>query len=105
MDYGKTFKMLADRLLVKVKTNDEQRTKGGLILPSSDDEEKAAVGEVLVVSERITANEFECDKVEVGNTIVFSKFAGSTTIYRGEEFKVMRITDIMFVLNDVEEEK
>ena len=100
IDFDKVFKMKADRLLVRVQKG-EQKSAAGLILPTnSEDDEQASIGEVLAVSQRVQDNEYDADKVEVGDTITFSKHAGTTTIYKGETFRIMRMTDIMFVLNE-----
>ena len=99
-ELSKTFKMYADRLLVK-PFETEQTTKGGLIVPpNGQNEEQGAEGIVVAVSERILANEMECDKVAVGDRVCFSKFAGTPYPWKGENYKVMRMTDLMFGLEE-----
>ena len=89
-------RLLADRLLVEV-VNDttEQRTAGGIILPNTSKNEQAMVGKVLAISKKIEKCEVEEDKVAVGEQVLFSKYAGTEMSYKGKDFRVLRITDII----------
>ena len=89
-------RLLADRLLVEV-VNDttEQRTAGGIILPNTSKNEQAMVGKVLAISKKIEKCKVEEDKVAVGEQVLFSKYAGTEMSYKGKDFRVLRITDII----------
>lgn len=89
-------RLLADRLLVQV-VNDttEQRTAGGIIIPNTSKNEQAMVGKVLAISKKIEKCEVEEDKVAVGEQVLFSKYAGTEMSYKGRDFRVLRITDII----------
>lgn len=89
-------RLLADRLLVQV-VNDttEQRTAGGIIIPNTSKNEQAMVGKVLAISKKIEKCEVEEDKVAVGEQVLFSKYAGTEMNYKGRDFRVLRITDII----------
>lgn len=89
-------RLLADRLLVQV-VNDttEQRTAGGIIIPNTSKNEQAMVGKVLAISKKIEKCEVEEDKVAVGEQVLFSKYAGTEMSYKGKDFRVLRITDII----------
>nr|DAM99170.1 MAG TPA: co-chaperonin [Herelleviridae sp.] len=89
-------RLLADRLLVEV-VNDttEQRTVGGIILPNTSKNEQAMVGKVLAISKKIEKCKVEEDKVAVGEQVLFSKYAGTEMSYKGKDFRVLRITDII----------
>ena len=89
-------RLLADRLLVEV-VNDttEQRTAGGIIIPNTSKNEQAMVGKVLAISKKIEKCEVEEDKVAVGEQVLFSKYAGTEMSYKGKDFRVLRITDII----------
>jgi chaperonin GroES len=89
-------RLLADRLLVEV-VNDtaEQRTAGGIIIPNTSKNEQAMVGKVLAISKKIDKCEVEEDKVAVGEQVLFSKYAGTEMSYKGKDFRVLRITDII----------
>lgn len=88
-------RLLADRVLVEVTKSTEAVTKSGIIIPETASQEKALVGEVLRVSTRVEKCEVEEDKVYVGEQVLFSKFAGTDVHYKGKDFKVLRITDII----------
>lgn len=89
-------RLLADRLLVEV-VNDttEQRTAGGIILPNTSKNEQAMVGKVLAISKKIEKCKVEEDRVVVGEQVLFSKYAGTEMSYKGKDFRVLRITDII----------
>lgn len=87
-------RLLADRVLVKVKKQEEAVTVSGIILPDTNSEEKALTGEVLRVSKRVEDCKVEEDKIEVGEVVLFSKFAGSDISYEGKQYKILRITDL-----------
>ena len=89
-------RLLADRLLVEV-VNDttEQRTAGGIIIPNTSKNEQAMVGKVLAISKKIEKCKVEEDKVAVGEQVLFSKYAGTEMSYKGKDFRVLRITDII----------
>ena len=89
-------RLLADRVLVEV-VNDttEQRTAGGIIIPNTGNKEQALIGKVLEVSKKIEKCETEEDKVQVGEQVLFSKYAGTEMNYKGKDFRVLRITDII----------
>lgn len=91
-------KLLADRLLVKTESQQEEKTVSGIIIPATDSDEKAQLGEVVAISDRIKEEEYEPDKVYVGDKILFSKFAGTDVEIKGVVYKLMRITDVMSVM-------
>lgn len=89
-------RLLADRLLVQVVNyTTEQRTAGGIIIPNTSKNEQAMVGKVLAISKKIEKCEVEEDKVAVGEQVLFSKYAGTEMNYKGRDFRVLRITDII----------
>lgn len=96
-------RLLADRVLVEVQPAKEVKTASGIILPETskgDAVSKTEQGLVLRVSERIKnldpakSKEDEWDKIEEGELVLFSSFAGSKMFYKGKEYSILRITDI-----------
>lgn len=88
---------LSDRVIVKVD-DAETMTKGGIIIPDAA-KEIPLKGEVVAVGPGSYYNgEYEPMGLEVGERVVFNKFAGKEYDHEGEEFKVMRIQDIDFKL-------
>lgn len=88
-------RLLADRLLVSVVPTQELTTASGIIIPQTASKEQALVGEVLRVSSRIEKCDVEEDKVYIGEQVLFSKYAGTDLVYKGKNYKVLRITDIL----------
>jgi chaperonin GroES len=97
-------RLLADRVLVRLLVPEEQKTKSGIILvATAGNDAKTDQGEVLRVSKRIenldgTADNVDgWDKVEEGDIVLFSSFAGSKIHYKGREYQILRITDLFAI--------
>ncbi len=89
---------LQDRILVKRLTN-EEKTKGGIIIPDSA-KEKPQEGEVIAVGNgKILENgqKHPLD-VKAGDRILFSKYAGSEIKIDGEEYTIMREDDVLGII-------
>ena len=73
------FRPLADRVLVR-RTDEEQTTEGGIVLPGSA-AEKPSQGEVIAVGSGKTLDNGEVQAVSVseGELVVFGQYAGSNT--------------------------
>ena len=89
-------KPLHDKVLVK-RTDEEQTTPGGIVLPGSATE-KPSQGEVLAVGPGKTLD--NGDKVEVsvkvGDVVVFGQYAGNNTIkIDGEELLILNDSDLL----------
>ncbi len=89
---------LRDRLLVK-RLNEEEKTKGGIIIPDSA-KEKPQEGEVVAVgSGRISEDgKITPLDVKVGDKILFSKYSGTEVKIEGEEYLILREDDIQGVI-------
>ena len=90
---------LHDRVIVR-RQEEEETSAGGIVLPGSA-QEKPNQGEVIAVgSGRILDNgESRAVDVNVGDTVVFGKYAGSDTIYvDGEELVILSESDIKAVV-------
>lgn len=83
-------KPLADRVLVKVKLEDE-KTSGGIFIPQTA-QEKTQQGVVLAVGDS------EDIKVKVKDVIIFDKYAGTTIKVDGEEQLILKAQDILAVV-------
>jgi chaperonin GroES len=89
---------LHDRILVK-RIEDEDKTKGGIIIPDTA-KEKPQEGKVIAVgSGRIDdeGNVHPLD-VQLGNRILFSKYAGTEINLEGDEHLIIREDDVLAVL-------
>jgi len=89
---------LQDRILVK-RLESEEKTSGGIIIPDNA-KEKPMEGEVISIGngKRLEDGTLHKPEVKVGDTILFSKYAGSEVKIDGSEHLVMREDDILGVL-------
>lgn len=88
---------LHDRIVVR-RTEEEQKTAGGILLPGSA-KEKPQQGEVIAVGNgQITDSGVRALDVKVGDTVLFSQYAGQTVKVDGEELLIMKESDVLGVL-------
>ncbi len=90
---------LGDRLVVKA-LEEEQRTKSGIVLPDTA-KEKPQQGKVLAVGKgAFVENSKERRPMDVheGDTIIFSKYAGTEVKIEGEEYLILRETDVLAIV-------
>lgn len=89
---------LQDRILVK-RLNEEEKTKGGIIIPETA-KEKPQEGEVVAVGNGKTLESGQKLALEVkpGDRILFSKYSGSEVKIDGSEYTIMREDDVLGVL-------
>ena len=95
------FRPLADRVLVR-RTDEEQTTEGGIVLPGSA-AEKPSQGEVVAVGPgKIQDNgELQAVSVSEGDLGVFGQYAGSNTVkVDGDELVILNEQDILGVLEN-----
>jgi len=93
-------KPLYDRVVVR-KAEMEQKTAGGIILPDTAKEE-SQIGDVIAVGEgKLLENgEIRPLKVEVGDKVLYSKYAGNEIEIDGEKLLVIREEDILAVVEE-----
>ena len=90
-------KPLSDRVLIKMKEN-EETTKSGIILAGSS-KEKPQVAEVIEVGPgRKIDGELQPLDVKKGDKVIVSKYAGTEVKYEGEEFIIVKQEDILAVI-------
>jgi chaperonin GroES len=92
------FRPLHDRVAVK-RVEEEQRTKGGLIIPDTA-KEKPMQGEILAVGPgtRDDKGQLVPLDLEVGDRVLFGKWSGTEVKIDGDELLIMKESDIMGVL-------
>ncbi|MGE5485586.1 MAG: co-chaperone GroES [Ignavibacteriales bacterium] len=90
-------KPLADRVVVKAITQ-EEKTKGGIVLPDTA-KEKPIEGEVIAVGPgRVLDNGTKlAPEVKAGDRVIFSKYSGTEVKIDGEEYLILRESDILAV--------
>lgn len=89
---------LHDRVLVK-RLNEEEKTKGGIIIPDSA-KEKPAQGEIIAVGQGRVGDDGKIRPLDVkkGDKVLFGKYAGTEIKIEGDEFLMMREEDILGVI-------
>lgn len=87
---------LGDRVVIK-KVEVEEKTKSGIVLPSSA-QEQPQMAEVLAVGSDILNDEKKKDEIKVGDKVIFSKYAGTEIKVDGEEINILKLSDILAVV-------
>ena len=92
------FRPLHDRVVVK-RVEEEQKTKGGLIIPDTA-KEKPMQGEIIAVGPgaRDESGKLVPLDVKKGDRILFGKWSGTEVKIDGQELLIMKESDIMGVL-------
>lgn len=92
-----TIKPLADRVLIKAMEA-EETTKSGIILAGSA-KERPEVAEIVAVGPGgiVDGKEIEMH-VKVGDKVITSKYAGNEVKVDGEEFTIVRQSDILAIV-------
>ena len=86
-------KPLADRVLVEPAPA-ETKTASGLIIPDSA-KEKPLTGVVVAAGNGTKDNPIT---VKIGDTVLYGKYAGSELAYEGNDYLIMRESDIVAII-------
>jgi chaperonin GroES len=89
---------LQDRVIIK-RVKEEERTKGGLIIPDTA-KEKPIEGVVVAVGNGKVLEDGTVKKLDVkqGDRVLFGKYSGTEVKIEGEEHLIMREDDILGVI-------
>ena len=92
------FRPLHDRVVVK-RVAEEEKTKGGIIIPDTA-KEKPMEGEVVAVGPgaRDEKGALVALDVKAGDRILFGKWSGTEVKLDGVEYLIMKESDIMGIL-------
>ncbi len=90
---------LGERIIIKVLES-EERTKSGILIPDTA-KEKPQMGEVIAVgSGRVLENGQKIAlEVKVGDKVLFAKYAGTEVKLDGEEYMVLKESDVLAIVN------
>jgi len=93
-------KPLQDRLVIK-RIEEEEKTKGGIIIPDSA-KEKPQEGRVVAVGDGKTLENGQKAPLTVkpGDKILFGKYSGTEIKIDGEEHLIMREDDVLGIVED-----
>ena len=91
-------KPLHDRVIVK-RLTEEEKTKGGIIIPDSA-KEKPIEGKIVAVGDgKILENGTKIPlNVKSGDRVLFGKYAGTEVTIENEEHLIMREDDILGII-------
>lgn len=91
-------KPLGDRIVVKAVAR-EAVTKSGIVLPDTA-KEKPQEGEILAVGPgKVLDNGKRTPlEVQVGQKVLFAKYAGTEIKLDGEEYLILRESDVMGIV-------
>jgi chaperonin GroES len=89
---------LHDRILVR-RIEQEEKTKGGLIIPDTA-KEKPQEGKVVAVGKGRVSEDGKLLPLDVhkGDRVLFTKYAGSEIEVGGDEHLIIREDDVLAVL-------
>ena len=90
---------LQDRILVE-RVEEEDKTKGGIIIPDTA-KEKPAEGKVVSVGKGKLDENGKRIAVEVkkGDRILFGKYSGSEVKIESKEYLIMREEDVLGIID------
>ena len=91
-------KPLADRVVVKPADADET-VQGGIIIPDTA-KEKPQKGEIMAVGPGKASDTGEIVKMTVkkGDTVLYGKYSGTEVTIDGEDYLIVRESDILAVI-------
>ena len=90
-------KPLGDRVLIKMK-EDEETTKSGIIL-TGNSQEKPQVAEVIEVGPGRKVNgQIEQVSVKKGDNVIIGKYSGTEVKYEGTEYMIVKEEDILAIV-------
>ncbi len=93
------FRPLHDRVVVR-RTDGEEKTAGGIIIPDSA-KEKPMEGEIIAVGPgaRDETGKLQALDVKAGDRVLFGKWSGTEVKLDGQELLIMKESDIMGVID------
>lgn len=90
---------LYDRLIVK-RLSEEEKTKGGIIIPDTAKEKPQEAEVIAVGNGKILEDGKKVPlEVKVGDKVLFSKYSGTEIKLEGEEYLILREEDIQAIVD------
>ena len=92
------FRPLHDRVLLK-RVDQEEKTAGGIIIPDTA-QEKPMEGEVVATGPGARGDDGKLHALDVkaGDRVLFGKWSGTEVKIDGEEYLILKESDIMGVI-------
>ena len=85
---------LADKAIVQ-QAEAETKTASGIIIPDTA-QEKPQKGNVVAVGKGTKENPIT---VKIGDSVLYGKYAGTELKFEGEDFLIMKESDILAIIN------
>jgi len=100
MEHPMSIRPLYDNVLVK-RADAEERTSGGLFLPSSA-QEKQVYGMVKAVGKGKSMKDgsIRPPQVKVGDKVLLAKWGGNEIKYEGEEYLILKESELLAVISE-----
>lgn len=94
-----TIKPLGDRVVIQ-PLEAEETTKSGIVLPGTA-QEKQQLAEIIEVGPggNVDGKEIKME-VKKGDKVIYSKYAGTDIKLDGEEYVIVRQSDILATVNE-----
>jgi chaperonin GroES len=92
------FRPLHDRVVIQ-RVEEEEKTKGGIIIPDTA-KEKPMEGEVVAVGPGARGEDGKIHPLDVkaGDRVLFGKWSGTEVKLDGDELIIMKEADIMGII-------
>lgn len=92
------FRPLHDRIMVE-RSEQEAKTKGGIILPETS-KEKPLEGKVVAIGSgvRDESGKIHSLDVKVGDRVLFAKWGGNEVKIDGVEYLIMKESDVLGII-------
>ena len=89
---------LRDRILVK-PTEQEEKTKGGIILPDTA-KEKPSKGKIVAVGKGKLLDDGKVKELEVkvGDVILYGRYGGTEIKYKDEDLLILRESEVLAIV-------
>jgi len=90
-------KPLGERVVIKMM-EDRRKTKRRYSFTWFRKKKNHKMAEVIAVGAGITSDEKKKDEIKVGDKVIFSKFAGTEVKFDGEELIIIKLADVLAVI-------
>lgn len=88
---------LGDRVVIK-KVEAEEKTRSGIVLPGTAKEQPQMAEVVEVGPGGLVDGKEVTMELKVGDKVIFSKYAGTEVKLDGEEYTILKQSDILAVV-------
>lgn len=89
---------LGERVVIR-KLEKEETTASGIVLPSSA-QEQPQYAEVVAISDKVEKDDELKGSIKVGDHVIYSKYAGTDVKLEDEQYIVIKLEDILAVVED-----